>query len=370
MDFASVRRLFPITKRYLYFDASSISPYCTPVIGALRRFDEQRRDRGSLYWDEWIEGVKDCRTRLARLMNAKSSEVALVKNTSEGVNLVALLMNWKPGDNVVVTDVDFPANVYPFLNQRKKGVEVRFIKGEGGITPEQVKEAVDERTKLVSLSHVIYKSGYRLDLAEIGKLCREKGAYLHVDATQSLGALRVDVKRMNVDFLSAAGYKWLLSPLGSGVFYIREELLGEETPVLGWRSVKEPEAFDSEKYELADSARRFELGNYDISAFLGMRAALEILAKVGKSRVEKRVLELSEMLIDGLKDAGMKVLSDFEEENRSGIVCVKSLAKEKDILMNRIAATVREYTRFSGHIYNDESDIDRLVTTMRKLEMA
>lgn len=367
MDFKDVRRLFPITRRYLYFNASSVTPYCTPVIKALRKFEEQRREGGSLKWDEWHTGIEDCRTRLARLMNAKRSEIALVKNTSEGVNLVALLMQWQKGDNVVVTDVDFPANVYPFLNQRKKGVKVKFIHGSKGITPEQVGKAMDKRTKLVSLSHVIYKSGYRLDLEEIGRLCRENGAYLHVDATQSLGAMRVDVKRMNIDFLSVAGYKWLLSPLGSGAFYIREELLGDETPLLGWRSVKRPEAFDSKNYEIAASARRFELGNYDIAAFLGMRAALELLASLGKEKVEKRVLELSTMLIDGFKAAGIKVLSDFERENRSGIVCIRSKAKEKDLTKNKVAATIRDYIRFSTHIYNNETDANRLVAIMRRL---
>jgi selenocysteine lyase/cysteine desulfurase len=367
VDFEEVRRLFPITQRYFYFDASTLTPYCIPVLDAMRRFDEQRKKGGSLHWDEWYEGIEDCRAKIAKLINAQPSEVALTKNTSEGVNLVALLLDWEKGDNVVVTDVDFPANVYPFLNLKKKGVEVRFIKGEGGITPEQVAEVSDERTKLVSLSHVIYRSGYRLDVAEIGRICREMDAYFHVDATQSLGAMRVDVRRMNIDFLSAAGYKWMLSPAGSGLFYIRKDLLGDRTPVLGWRSVKNPEAFDSKNYELADSARRFELGNYDISAFLGMRAALELLSKIGKSRVEKRILELSSMLLDGLKDAGIDVLSDYPKENRSGIVCVRSMAGENELLEKKVVATVREYTRFAAHIYNDEGDVEGLVEVVQQL---
>jgi len=368
MDFSEVRSLFPITKEYLYFDASSLSPYCTPVIEAIRRFEEQRKSSGSLYWDEWYGGIEDCRSKIANLINASSSEVALLKNTSEGVNLVALLMDWEKGDNVVVTDVDFPANVYPFLNQKKKGVEVRFIEGERGITPEQVAEVIDEKTKLVSLSHVIFRTGYRLDLAEIGRICRENNAYLHVDATQSVGAMQVDVKNMNVDFLSAAGYKWMLSPLGSGFFYIRKELLGEETPVLGWLSVKDPEAFDAKNYELSENASRFELGNYDLSAFLGMRAAIELIEKIGTSKVEKRILELSSMLLDGLQEMGIEVFSDFDEQNRSGIVCAKGEFEEDELLKNKVIATVREYTRFATHIYNDESDIERLLNLLKKIK--
>ncbi len=366
MDFQEVRELFPITEEYHYLDAAALSPYSKPVLEALERFEGQRRDGGSIHFDEWVEELEECRALTAKLIGAKESEIALTKNTSEGVNLVALLLDWEKGDNVLVTDVDFPANVYPFLNLRNRGVEVKYIEGEMGITPRDVVEGMDEHTKLVSLSHVIYRNGYRLDIEEVGRACREQGVYFHVDATQSLGALELDVKKARIDFLSAAGYKWLLSPLGSGLFYIREKLLNS-SPVLGWRSVKDPLAFDAKEYEVAASARRFELGNLDISAFLGMKAALELLGSIGTERVERRVLELSSILTGELRDLGVELLSDFDEGNRSGIVCMKDGPMEEELLKNRIIATVRDYTRFSPHIYNDETDISSVVEVIRKL---
>ncbi|MEE8168886.1 MAG: aminotransferase class V-fold PLP-dependent enzyme [Candidatus Hydrothermarchaeales archaeon] len=365
MDFQEVRALFPITREYLYFDASSLAPYSKPVLEALNRFDAQQRDYGSAYFDKWGEEVEDCRRRIAELVGAKQSEIALTKNTSEGVNLVALLLDWKKGDNVVATNVDFPANVYPFLNLRNKGVEVKFIPGEKGITPRDVEEHIDRHTRLVTLSHVMYRDGFRLNVEEIGRICREQDVYFHVNATQSLGALELNVEKAKIDFLSAAGYKWLLSPLGSGFFFVREELL-DGSPVLGWRSVKEPLAFNATEYEVADSARRFELGSLDIAAFLGMRAALELLAKIGLKKVEKRVLQLSSILSEELADLGEELLSD-PKENRSGIVSIKKEATKEELLKNKVVATVVDYIRFSPHIYNDEGDIHKLIEVLKKL---
>lgn len=368
MRFSELRRLFPAAEEYLYFDAASLSPYCEPVVRALRNFEEERQRGASLHFDAWLEKLEDCRSLLAKLMRAGKDGIALVKNTSEGVNLVALLLDWKKGDNVVVSDVDFPTNVYPFLNLKKKGVKARLARGNGDLTPEGIASLVDENTRLVSLSHVMYMDGYRLDLEGIGRVCEENDVLFHVDATQSLGAMRVDVKKARIDFLSVAGYKWLLSPLGSGAFYIAKKHLDDAaTPVLGWRSVKDPFAFDATHYEIARSARRFECGNLDIAAFLGMEAALRLLLRVGRERVEKRVLKLSSMVLRGLKGLGLEVYSDFPAENRSGIVSVKTVSSAKALLRKRIVATVRKYTRFSPHIYNDERDIEGLIDALSEM---
>ncbi len=369
MRFSDVRRLFPITKKYLYLDAASLAPYCEPVIKALRDFEEERRDGASLRFDDWLERLEKCRSLLAKLMKARGDEVALVKNTSEGVNLAALLVDWKKGDNVVVSDVDFPANVYPFLNLKKKGVTARFLRGNRALTPEGIASAIDEGTRLVSLSHVMYRDGYRLDIEGIGNACEEAGVLFHVDATQSLGALRLEVKKAKIDFLSVAGYKWLLSPLGSGSFYIAaKHLESDAMPLMGWKSVKEPLAFDATSYEIADSAARFELGNQDVAAFLGMEAALRLLMRIGGERVERRVLGLSSMILRGLKELGLEVLSDFPDENRSGIASMKTVFSSKDLHKKRIVATVREYTRFSPHLYNDEEDVYDLMNALAELK--
>ncbi len=368
MRFSELRRLFPAAEEYLYFDAASLSPYCEPVVEALRSFEEERKRGASLHFDTWLEKLEDCRSLLARLVRAGKDEIALVKNTSEGVNLVALLLSWRKGDNVVVSDVDFPTNVYPFLNLKRKGVKARLARGVSALTPEGIASLIDEDTRLVSLSHVMYMDGYRLDLEGIGRVCEENDVLFHVDATQSLGALTVDVKKARIDFLSVAGYKWLLSPLGSGAFYIaREHLGGAGAPLIGWKSVTDPFAFDATHYEIARSARRFEYGNQDVAAFLGMKAALGLLTRIGRKRVEKRVLKLSSMILRGLKELGLEVHSDFPAENRSGIVSMRTVLSSKALLKKRIVATVRKYTRFSPHIYNDEGDVDGLIEALGEL---
>jgi selenocysteine lyase/cysteine desulfurase len=368
MDFKEVRELFPIVHRFLYFDAASLSPYSLPVIDALDKFEKERINAGSLYYDKWYEEIEKGRKLAARLTNAKIAEIALIKNTSEGINLVTLILDWERGDNVVVSDLDFPANIYPFLNLRKKGVKVRYVKSEKGrVFASDIEKKIDKNTKLVSLSHVLYNNGFKIDLEEIGLLCEEKGTCLHVDATQSLGVIETNVKKAKVDFLSVAGYKWLLSPLGSGFFFIKEEFL-DHSPILGWRSVKDPFAFDVYNYEILDSARRFEIGNLDVEAFLGMTAALELIDSIGIKKIEKRVIELSSFLLEELNNLNVEVISDFERENRSGIISFidKNITK-KDLVDNSVVATIRDYIRLSPHIYNNEEEILRVIRILKKL---
>jgi selenocysteine lyase/cysteine desulfurase len=363
-----VRGQFPITSEWMYFDAASLSPYCIPVLRASGRFEKERTFGGSLYYDEWYEKIEKGRTLAARLVGADEKEIAFTKNTSEGVNLVTLLMDFKKGDNVVLTDLDFTANIYPFANLKDKGVDVKYIKSDAGkILPEDVEREIDENTKLVSLSHVLYRTGYRLDIEEIGAICREKGVHFHVDGTQSLGALPMDVKKANIDFLSVAGFKWLLSPLGTGFFFASEEFL-DRSPVLGWQSVKNPFALDPYNFEIQDSAKRFEIGTLDMGAFLGMTAALEFIDSIGVEEIEKTVLGLSSFAVEELKGMGLDVLSDFEKENASGIVSFTNpRIKKTDLLDNKIIATLRDYVRLSPHIYNTKGEISNAVGIIASL---
>jgi len=338
------------------------------VLRASGRFEKERTFGASLYLDEWYDKIGTARTLAARLVGAGENEIALTKNTSEGINLVAQLIDWKKGDNVVLTDLDFPSNVYPFLNLKEKGVEARYVKTKNGtIMPEDVEAEIDKNTKLVSLSHVLYKNGFRLNIEEIGSICKEKGTRFHVDATQALGVIPTDVKKANVDFLSVGAYKWLLSPLGSGFAYINEEFL-DRTPVLGWLSVKDPLKFDIHNFEVRDSARRFEAGSHDVGALLGMAAALEFIESIGLKEIEKTVLGLSSFAVEELKGAGLEVLSDFEKGERSGIVSFTNPGiKKQSLLDNKVIATVRDYIRFSPHIYNTEGEISNAVGIIASL---
>lgn len=368
MNFEETRRLFPIVEKFTYLNAASVTPYYTTLVGTLAKIAADRRDFGSLHFDEWEEEMEETRDLAARLINASPSEIAFVKNTSEGVNLVAGILDWKRGDNVVVSEMDFPTNVYPFLNLKRRGVEVRYIKNiGGGVSPEGVEAKIDDRTRLVSLSHVFYNTGFRIELEKMGTICRENGVLFHVDSAQSTGAIKEDVKRAKVDFLSTCGYKWLLSPFGSGIFYIRKGLI-DESPVLGWRSVEDPLDFDVYDYVVTDSAKRFEIGNLDAAAFLGMGVSLELINSIGIEKIERRIIELSSLIVDELEGLNVQLISNFEKKHRSGIVSFKKEGLTKDDLIeNNIIATVRDYVRLSPHIYNDEEDISNLIAVLKRL---
>jgi selenocysteine lyase/cysteine desulfurase len=362
MRIKDVRSLFPIVKSTLYFDAASLTPYCIPVIEAQQNFMRERREFGSLYFDRWKSEIEECRKLAADLLKAHPSEVALTKNTTEGVNLTSRLVDWQKGDEVLVCDCDFPTNIYPFLNLKEEGVNVRYVKcKEGKIHLEDLERALSNKTKLLSISHVFYNSGYRVNLEEVGQLCSDKGVLLHVDAAQSLGAFKIDVRRAQIDFLSATGFKWLLSPLGTGLFYVNKKHL-HKTPILGWLSVKDPDKLDTRAFELLPSAKRFEGGTKNIGGYLGMLAALKLIHSIGSKEIEEKVLEISQTLGEELKTSGQELISEMDDEHRSGIICIKKRVVTDDFLRKYcIVATIRKNLRFSPHIYNDEEDVSKLI---------
>ncbi len=371
MKFSHVRGLFPIVKNTLYFDAASLSPYCVPVVKALEKFGLERQNYASTYFEKWYEEVGKGRNPAAKLLNASPGEIAFTKNTTEGINFTARMVDWRKGDEVFACETDFPTNVYPFMNLQRKGVKVRFINcGDGALTRGEIEKALNPRTRLITLSHVSYNSGYRLNLREIGEMCRENNVLFHVDAAQSMGAFRIDVKKANIDFLSACGFKWLLSPIGTGVFYVKKEhLLNAPPPVLGWLSVKDYKRLKTRDFELLNSAKRLEAGTLNVGGFLGMKAALGLIHEIGLQRIEKRILELSLKLGEEMEMQGIKILSHLEKEHRSGIICVeKKGIKNQFLKKRRIVATLRNNLRFSPHIYNNEEDIGRLVEVIALLK--
>jgi selenocysteine lyase/cysteine desulfurase len=357
-----VRDLFPSVGHYLYFDAASLSPMALPVREVVEGFLDGMAGEASYLFGGWYREIKEARCLLAELIGANPDEIALTHNTSEGVNLAASLVSWENGDRVVVSEEDFPTNVYPFLNFKEHGVKVDYVKRP---TLEAVEDVLTDETRLVSLSSVMYKDGYRVDIDGIGSLCHEEGILFHVDAAQSAGALKTPVE--NVDFMSAPGYKWLLSPLGTGFFFVRKELI-EPHPALGWLSVEKPLRFDTRHYKIKETAARFELGNPNIPGVLAMKAALELIQDVGIKRIEEHILALSGKLLEGLKDMGFQVTSDSEEDHRSGIVSfIEPRITHEKLAKEDIVATVRDYVRLSPHVYNNGEDVERVLEVLGKM---
>src|SRR5262249_29927553 len=248
----------------------------------------------------WTQRVEEVHRLAGRLLNADPLDVAFLKNTSEGVGIVAEGFPWQPGDNMVTAAEEYPANIYPWLNLADRGVEVRLVPSRGSrVEIDDVRAALDGRTRLVSLSMVEFASGFRNDLDSLGSLCRERGIYFFVDAIQGLGVLPLDVRRTPVDFLAADGHKWLLGPEGAGLFYVRRELVEMLHPVgVGWNSVVGSLDFSRIDFRLKPHAGRWESGTLNVGGVSALGASLALLLEIGIPAVAARVLELTDHLCE------------------------------------------------------------------------
>ncbi|MCH7595389.1 MAG: aminotransferase class V-fold PLP-dependent enzyme [Planctomycetes bacterium] len=374
MDWEALREEFPITRNYNFQNHAAVAPMCRRAVQAIQRYLQHSEEFGYLEGG-FYKHADVVRGQIAQLINADSDEVTFCKNTSEGLSMVANGLSWNNGDNVVTANVEFPANMYPWLALRSRGVQVRMVLEEDGRIPiEKVFEAIDSRTRIVSISSVQFASGYRTDVATLGEYCQSKGVFLCVDAIQSIGVFPIDVKGMSIDFLAADGHKWLCGPEGIGIFYVRKELQGHLRPTnIGWMSMKEPFNFNRYQFEFADSARRYDSGSYNLAGIYGLGGAIELIQEIGVEAMSKRLLHLTDRLATGVRDKGYRVVSSRMPSEASGIVAFFSDVHEPDPIRqhlqaeHRIVIAVRSgRLRASPHVYTSESEIDRLIETLPK----
>jgi len=365
----SLREQFPIVKNKVFMNHAAISPYPKPVQETMQGHIEEFSKFGTIPGN-----LDDLRKPFAKLVNSKPDEIALIPNTSTGLNIAANMLDYPSGSNIVVTDIEYPSVVYPWLKKKPK-VDVRYVKNvDGRILLDDVKKAVDDKTAVVAISHVEYANGFRSDLGALAETAHEHGAFLLVDAIQSAGAVRIDVKRDDVDFLTAACYKWLLGPAGAGFLHVRKELIERsEPPFVGWASVK-PEVFetidlwDIWTLDLSETASRFEVGSPSIISFIGASAAIQLLLNVGMASIERRILHLTERLMDEMDQRGFTSQTPRDEECRSGItnfLIDRPEERVEQLLKKGIIVSARAHgIRVSPHFYNTEEEIDRFVTEL------
>lgn len=372
MDWESIRSEFPITRNYNFQNHAFVAPICRRAAEGARRYLQHAEENAYVHGG-YYKHAERVRTQLAQLINAKPDEVTFTKNTSEGLSLVANGLSWKSGDNIVTTNAEFPANMYPWQALRERGVQVRMAFEEDGRIPlERLVELIDSRTRLVTISSVQYASGFRADLASLGEYCQSKGVLLCVDAIQSLGVLPVDVSAMNIDFLAADGHKWLCAPEGSGIFYVRRELQGHLRPTtIGWASMKDRHNFEKYQFEFADSAIRYDSGSYNLAGIYALGGSLELIAELGVEAISRRVIQLTDRLTAGLREKGYRVLSSRQPGESSGIVSFFSDLHDPGQIQRhlqserRIVIAVRHgRLRASPHCYNTEREIDQLVEAL------
>jgi len=374
MDWDALRDEFSITRNYNFQNHAAVAPISRRAGDAVRRYLEQSQENSYLKGG-FYKHADHVRGQTAQLINAKPDEVTFCKNTSEALSMVANGLSWNNGDNVVTSNVEFPANMYPWLALRPRGVQVRTVLEEDGRIPlERLFEAIDNRTRLVAISSVQFASGFRTDLASLGEYCASKGVLLCVDAIQSLGVLPIDAKAMNVDFLAADGHKWLCAPEGVGIFFVRKELQGHLRPTsIGWMSMKNPFDFNRYEFEFADSARRYDSGSYNLAGVFGLGGAIELIQEIGVEAIAKRVLELTERLAEGVRRKGYRVVSSRVPSEASGIVAFFSDLHEPEPIRrhlqdeHRIVIAVRSgRLRASPHFYNTQREIDQLIEALPK----
>jgi selenocysteine lyase/cysteine desulfurase len=373
MDPLEARNLIPLAASHIHMNHAGVSPMSLRVAAAVEQVVEASVNRP--YPAGWAHDAADrVRGLVAELINASPDSIALTRSTAHGISLLAQGLDWKQGDNVVGAHGEYPANVYPWMAQAAKGVELRQVQPHGGrISPDQVFSLVDARTRVVALSHVEFWNGFRVDVEAIGAECRRRGILFAVDVMQSVGALRVDVARMPIDFCAAGAGKWLLGPPGIGFCFCVPELLERlQPPIVGVCSVVGYDRYFDYDLTLAPTARRFEESVVSILDTAAFGAALELLLEVGLEVIESRVLSLSARLAEGLADRGYELVEPWPRTNdeSSGIVSFRKRgARPQEVLRDLeaahvVARTHQDFVRLSPHFYNTEEEIDRVLEVL------
>ena len=364
MNLENIRKEFPVTSEIIFFDHARVAPLPKRVQQVVTAFIDDATRFGTAHYETWVLELERTRKKFAELINANRDEIAFVKNTSEGISIVANGFDWQLGDNVVIPDIEFPANVYPWWNLKQRGVETRMVKSvEGRALFDELIKQVDNRTRILSISSVECNSGFRSDLNRLGNFCKEKGILFFVDAIQSLGVLPLDVKKDHIDFLSADGHKWMLSVEGLGGFYISKNVVDRIRPTtMGWGNVVNAENFMDYDFTLKKDAKKFEEGTPNTISIHAFGAALGLLLEAGIDNIEKRVITLGNYIIAELNRRNIKIYSSTLLSERSGNI---SFVLNKDVsklysfmLENKVKLTVRDgLVRFSPHFYNNEDEV-------------
>jgi cysteine desulfurase/selenocysteine lyase len=370
--FDSYRQFFPITNEGIYVNHAAVSPLSTKVVTAITDLLYQLSSGPIDLFSMLLEQRAKLKTNLSKLIHAHPDHLAIITNTSEGLNWLTGSLSWQRGDRILLVENEFPANIYPFMNLQRRGVELDFVPvREGKILIDDIERLIKSRTKLLSISFVEFLSGFRNDLETIGTLCRKKGIIFSVDGIQGIGALPLDVQAAHIDFACAGGHKWLMSPQGCGFMYIAPELHARMQPVFaGWLSVKNSWNFLDYKLDFLDDAQRYEIGTPNFIGMVGAVVATGILCEINPQRLLDHLLHLGDKLIGPLCELGMTYIGSEEKKERSGIYSFTGPDTEnlfQYLSRQRIFISLRNQAlRFSPHFYNSEQEIEHITDLCQK----
>jgi cysteine desulfurase/selenocysteine lyase len=359
---------FPVRRRLIYLNHAAVSPLCRAAADAMRWLADDAMEFGSLHYGQWMETYEGLRLATARLIGAHRNEIAIVKNTSEGIATVAQGLEWRPGDKIVAFREEFPANYYPWKRLEETGVGVEWLSYLDPL--DRIDEAC-RGARLLAISFVQYLSGHRVDLEAIGEICRRHGCIYFVDAIQGLGAFPVDVRKMHIGALAADGHKWLLGPEGCGVLFVSQELQDSVRPIeFGWTNVAGYADYASRDMALRPDAGRYECGTLNTIGCYGLRASIEFLLEVGIESVGPAVQKLGDQVAAGVQSMGYELLGNRSAANGAGIVSFHKQGRGALEIVQILkaagvtAAARQDWVRVSPHFYISPDDIERMLEAL------
>lgn len=382
MNIEEVRNLFPhLRTGQIYFNHAAIGPWSSLVLNRINEYANQRSGESIENYKSFLNWSLSAKTKLGKLLGAQSDRIAWIDNVSNGLNVIAQGLKWKSGDRIIINDIEFPSNVYPFLNLKEYGVEIDIVKSKNGIVDfEEIEKVITPRTRLISISAVQFLSGYRADLFAIGELCKKNNIIFCVDAIQATGVVQIDVVKSKIDFLCGGTQKWLMAAQGLSYLYITEDLQNRITQKnVGWASVENTWNLLQYDLTLKNSAERFQNGTVnalgvamvDVSLDLFEEFKIDKLNDISIKCYEERIKENTNYFIDKLLQIGIEpILKNVNEKNRAGIITFKhERAKEifEFLEKQKIYCAVREgMIRFSPHFYNTKVEIDIVIDELKK----
>jgi selenocysteine lyase/cysteine desulfurase len=371
---SAFRELFPITKRYNYLNHAAVSPLPLPTLQAVQTQLKDVHENGSLNFHEWLATKEQARKLLAGLLGARPEQVAFMRNTSDALSTVANGLTWREGDNVVTFRGEFPSNLYPWLRLRDAfGVEVRMCQErEGRIDFDELTKLIDSRTRVVTVSHVQFASGFRIDSERLARIVRRHDALLVVDVIQALGVVPIDVEAELIDVAAGAGHKWLMAPEGVGYLYLSDRARERIQPTLvGWVSVPEP--FDNVNLDQGwnRGTLAWETGTGPAALYYGFRASLELLTGLGVAEIAKYLEQLTDGLCEGLSAKNYEVVSSRLPGEKSQIVCIRHKGGMSPMALythlagrNIVTAPRADRLRIAPHAYNLPEEIEDLIKAL------
>ncbi|MCD6491898.1 MAG: aminotransferase class V-fold PLP-dependent enzyme [Candidatus Njordarchaeia archaeon] len=367
----SIRSEFYGVKELTYLNTASTGLMPERSIKEWKDHIETRR-LGGINWPDWEKKLIEYKEKIGKLINAEPAEIAFCHNTSYGINIIAHGIKWRPGDEILLNDLEFPANYFPWIHiAHKYGLKIIMVKNKDGIIDaDEYAKKITNKTRIIAVSWVEFSNGFVHDLKRLSEIAHNNGAYLFVDGIQGVGALSIDVKSEDIDFMACGGHKWLISPTGTGFLYVRDNLIEElELSFIGWRGEQNFTDFTQREFKPAREARRFEIGTLNFSGIHASVESINLLLEISINEIEKRNLQLIQYLKSKLENLGVNIstpetlkspILSFKVHNGEKIY--KELRKRKIIIAFRLGNI-----RVSPHFYNNEEDIDTLIKTLKEL---